>query len=97
MSNAAMTTIHLTDEQLELVRRAIMDQVVSDMQAAGRAVAQLAVLSPWPVRTLSSDAQTAVSVARESLGILDALGWPRDESRAEWEGRMHAAAGAQPC
>jgi hypothetical protein len=75
-----MTTIHLTDEQLELVRRAIMDQVVSDM------------LSPWPVRTLSSDAQTAVSVARESLGILDAIGWPRDESRAEWDARMHSAA-----
>ncbi len=85
-----MNTVKLTDEQLDDVRRGIMQQAVADMEAAASEMHTLAEVAPWPDGSRSSDVQSAVRCVRESLELLDALGWPRDETRAEWEARMHA-------
>ena len=87
-----MTTVELTDEQLEEVRRAILRSTIRDLEHVGDALRELEVIA-WPAGSRSSDAQNAVSLLRESLGILDAIGWPRDESREDWEARMNEAAG----
>lgn len=82
-------TITLDDDQLEEVRRAMMRHAISDMQRAALELDTLASTSPWPLDgTVSSDTQVSVQMARESLDILDALGWPEDETREEWEARM---------
>jgi hypothetical protein len=87
-----MTTIDLTDKQLEETRRAIIKSAVADMEGAAEQMAQLAAVAPWPNGTESSDAQNAVANVRESLDILDALGWPRDETREEFAARKKAKA-----
>jgi len=78
MSTAA--PIRLDDRQLETTRRAMLLQAATDLTHAAEALGQLAIIVPWPVGVNSSDAQGAVSIVQESLAILEALGWPEDET-----------------
>ena len=75
------TTITLDDEQRDVTRRAILAQAATDLKNAAQALGHLAEVAPWPAGVCSSDAQSAVSMVRESLGVLDALGWPEDEAQ----------------
>ncbi len=84
-------TVTLTAEQAELIRRAMLNAAAVDLQHAITEIEHLATVAPWPpVGARSSDAQNAVAIAREGLDILDVIGWPRDETREEWEAHMSA-------
>lgn len=87
-----MTTIDLSDKQLEDVRRAMLNSTVRDLEWVAKDLDRLATHAPWPVDSASSDAQNAVKMARESLDLLDALGWPRDEPRFESERKAQSPA-----
>ncbi len=76
------TTISLDDAQLDATRRAMLEQAATDLTHAAEALGQLAIIAPWPAGVNSSDAQTTVSIVQESLSILEALGWPDDETHA---------------
>lgn len=89
-----MNTIKLTDEQLEEVQRAVMRSIIRDLDHARDEIEHLETIAPWPASSYPSDARCAVSLLRESLDILDTIGWPRDETRAEWEARMQKTAAA---
>lgn len=78
-------TVTLTHEQAELIRRAMMNAAATDLKHAIRELENLATVAPWPVGALSSDVQNAVAIAREGLDIIDAIGWPRDETREEMQ------------
>ena len=86
-----MNTIKLTDKQLEEVQRAMLRSTIRDIEHVGDEMRRLEEVAPWPANLRSSDTRCAVSLLRESLDILDAIGWPRDETRGEWEARMAAA------
>ncbi len=73
------TMIALDDLQLELVRRETMKQAASDLRHLAEHLDQLALLAPWPCGVLHADVHTSRSIAEESLGTLDALGWPTTE------------------
>jgi len=73
------TTITLDDVQLELVRRETMKQAASDLRHLAEHLDQLALLAPWPAGVIHDDVRTSRSIAEESLGTLDALGWPTAE------------------
>lgn len=73
-------TITLADSELELVRREMLKSAARDLEAAAAQLQDLAIVSPWPAGCRSDDAQGAVSLARESLDLLDHLGWPEGAS-----------------
>lgn len=83
-----MSTVKLTDEQIELTRRSMMKTAVLDMRHAANEM-ESAADTPWrgstPAATAAradelSDARSGVAMVRESLSVLDALGWPCDET-----------------
>ena len=90
-----MNTVKLTDKQLEETQRAILRSIIRDLEPVRDELDRLETVAPWPAGSMSSDAQHAVALLRESLDLLDAFGWPRDESRAEWEARMQKTAAAE--
>lgn len=71
-----MTTVTLTDEQLELLRRKAMQQAATDMRHLADALEHLAIVAPWEPHADFQDLHPARSIVDESLGTLDALGWP---------------------
>ncbi len=78
-NGAAVHFLVLDDTQLEIVRRETMKQAASDLRHLAEHLDQLALLAPWPAGAIHDDAQTSRSIAEESLGTLDALGWPTAE------------------
>ncbi len=74
------TTITLDDAQLELVRRETMKQAALDLRHLADDLERLAILAPWPAGAIHEDIANARSIAEESLGTLDALGWPKDQA-----------------
>jgi hypothetical protein len=70
------TTITLDDAQLELVRREMMEQAALDLRHLADHLERLSILSPWPAGAIHEDIANSRSIAEESLGTLDALGWP---------------------
>ncbi len=71
-----MTTVSLTDEQLELLRRETMTELAKDLRIFADDLDKLAILSPWETHFASDDLRNARSIVEETLGTLDALGWP---------------------
>jgi hypothetical protein len=69
-------TVTLNDEQLELVRRETMKATARDLVHLAKQLDELATIAPWPDFPLNADIHNALEIARESLGTLDALGWP---------------------
>lgn len=76
-----LTTVDLTADQLEEVRRAMLRSTIRDLEHVANDLRELEAVSPWPAGCKSSDAQTGVKLLRESLRILDAIGWPSDDPR----------------
>lgn len=70
-----MTMFDVTDRELDTLRRQAMAAAAQDMRHAAEALADLAIMSSFP-RVQASDTQTSVSCARESLALVDRLGWP---------------------
>ncbi len=73
------TTVTLNDQQLELLRRETMQQVATDLRHLADDLERLSILAPWPAGAIHEDIHNARSIAEESLGTLDALGWPTAE------------------
>jgi hypothetical protein len=73
-----MSTVDLTQEQLENVRREVMGACVKSLEIAASELRRLAEIGPWGDDTivLASDAMGAVHIARMDLDTLAALGWP---------------------
>ena len=82
-NGAAVHFLVLDDVQLELVRRETMKQAASDLRHLAEHLDQLALLAPWPAGAIHDDVRTSRSIAEESLGTLDALGWPKDADHAQ--------------
>jgi hypothetical protein len=77
-----MSTIVIDAKHLETVQRTVMDEVVRDLERAAETIRSITErpLRNWPLKGLkSSDARTAVTLLRETLDALDALGWPLDD------------------
>ena len=63
-----MTTVDLTDEQLDLVRRETMNAAVRDLRHFADSLEKLATISPWPELVLTDDTLTARTLVGESMG-----------------------------
>ncbi len=79
----AATTVTLDDAQLEFVRREAMKQTAHDLRNLADQLDELAIVAPWPERVLTSDAQCSRGLVLESLGTLDALGYPQAADEVE--------------
>ena len=75
-----MTTVELTDEQLENVRREMMKSAAKSLSIAADELTDLADIGPWGAntRTRTADVLGAVHIARVDLESLAALGWPEN-------------------
>lgn len=71
-----MTTVTVTDEQLELLRRETMKTAATDMETLAEALRRLADVAPWPSQAESIDIPNMRDQVQESMSTLDALGWP---------------------
>ena len=76
-----MTTIDLTDEQLENVRREMMKSAAESLTIAAKALSGLAEIGPWGTDTenRTSDVIGALNTARVDLASIEALGWPEND------------------
>lgn len=75
-----MATINLTDAQHELAQRELLKVASEDMHRAAEALHELQETGVWPAYSEADIAKTAVRLVRETLELLDALGWPADAS-----------------
>ena len=75
------TTITLDEKQLELVQREMLKCAAQDLRNASKDLDRLANVSPWPV-VLADDVRNAITVSRESLDVLDQIGWPAYDAEA---------------
>ena len=76
-----MTTVDLTDEQLENVRREMMKAAAESLTIAANALSSLAEIGPWgsDTSTLTSTAIGSLDIARVDLESIEALGWPEND------------------
>lgn len=77
---SAMTVVTLTGEQLEMLQREAMKYAALDLRGLADQLDRLATGAPWPIGTLHEDIHNARACVNESLGTLDALGWPTGEA-----------------
>ena len=83
-------TLTFSAGELELLRREMMEQAAKDLRCAADEIERLATVAPWPAGTHSSDCQNGAKMARESLDLVDKLGWPEDEAADEPSAREEA-------
>lgn len=71
--------VELSDEQLENVRREMMQAAATSLRIAADELNKLADIAPWPARRLTTDVIGAVRIARVDLESIEALGWPDND------------------
>lgn len=70
-------TVTLGDVQIELVRREMLQTVARDLRWTADALDDLGIVAPWEgLGVKIDDTRGSVRMARESLDLLDAVGWP---------------------
>lgn len=76
---STITTITVDDEQLEQLRRDAMTHAAGLLRHLADHLDYVASIGPWPCNDLRLEEEDLLGrrrMALESLGTLDALGWP---------------------